>query len=249
MREGFPLKFVTPPTYVFIIRRHPEIDFDAAKKLYRDIKKKKDFWLEEIFHPFEYHREPSNCQRAVVALSCLSKMYLEQRKYQKSLGVTDLLTEILECYRIQVFENNRLFSLVGQPHPYAKTRYYSLQHGYHIDCYNAAGVLGIRDKAVESCRKCAELEQLIQDLPSKVIIPFLEPVFGPLTISRLRNEITDDQLWNRISEAMAMFSLASLVNLGTKMCPICLSMENLTVCCCGAAAYCFYAPVRPLGTA
>eukprot|EP00581_Thalassiosira_minuscula_P016714 CAMPEP_0183727428 /NCGR_PEP_ID=MMETSP0737-20130205/25696_1 /TAXON_ID=385413 /ORGANISM="Thalassiosira miniscula, Strain CCMP1093" /LENGTH=248 /DNA_ID=CAMNT_0025959073 /DNA_START=1048 /DNA_END=1795 /DNA_ORIENTATION=- len=160
-------------------------------------------------------------------------MYLEQRKYQKSLGVTDLLTEILECYRIQVFENNRLFSLVGQPHPYAKTRYYSLQHGYHIDCYNAAGVLGIRDKAVESCRKCAELEQLIQDLPSKVIIPFLEPVFGPLTISRLRNEITDDQLWNRISEAMAMFSLASLVNLGTKMCPICLSMENLTAAVVG----------------
>mmetsp|Transcript_29841 Transcript_29841/g.50799 ORF Transcript_29841/g.50799 Transcript_29841/m.50799 type:complete len:420 (-) Transcript_29841:133-1392(-) len=254
LNKIFPIGSEQNPT----LPTEAEMDFDACYKLYRDIKKNKDFWLEELFHPLECHRDPSYCERAVIALCFLSKILYEQQKYQKSMNVADLLTEVIDCYHIQVFEN-RLFPLVCQSHPLAKElkkremklRYRSLEHRYHFCRHNVASMLGIRGKSLESCRKCTEIE-LTQDFPinkgvhmvywgsGNPFVQLLELRFGKLTIARFRNEITDDQIWDFISRSTALAARESheIVYRHTKMCPICGSRKDLTLCYCGTVAYC-----------
>ncbi|KAL7498319.1 hypothetical protein ACHAWT_007647 [Skeletonema menzelii] len=212
-----------------------EMNLKACKDLFQDIKDHKDIWFNELFHPLECHREPSNCSRAIIALNFLSKIYYRQNNYKKALAVSDMVTDIVECSRIQVFES-RMFSFSKE----AKQTFRSLEYSYHLNRYNAASMLGIRDKTVESYRMCAELE-LAQVAKGTQFISLLSGSGGGLTISRLRNDVSDDDIWARISMCAKFAKAATPQNMDfTRMCPICASRSNLKLCPCGTAAYCSF---------
>lgn len=247
-----------------------EMDMDACRKLRDDIEQHRNFWLEEIFHPLEADKDPSNVERAVIALCSLSSHYHRKRKYEKALDVAILLTDVMECYRVMVFQNPRFE--IGKEQ---KKRFRFREYTYHGKRYNAASLLGKRDMAVESFRRCAQLE-LAGAVPAKeaTFIDLLKPEYRiigtllhegspssnfhefletfpsekaeeliaslnapPLTIVKLRNEITDDDIWSIISRAASSYKKGSEF-IYSGACPVCASSENLKLCSCGQVAYC-----------
>ena len=215
-----------------------EMNLKACKDLFQDIKDNKDIWFNELFHPLECHREPnqpSNCSRAIIALNFLSSIYYRQNNYKKALRVSDMVTDIVECSRIQIFES-RMFNFPNE----VKQRFRSLEYSCHLHRYNAASMLGIRDKTVESYRMCAELE-LAHAVKGTRFISLLSISGEGLTISRLRNEVSDDDIWARISMCAKLAKAATPQNMDfTQMCPICSSRSNLQLCSCGTVAYCSF---------
>ena len=214
-----------------------ELDFNKCKDLYKDIKEHKDIWLEELFHPLECHMNPSHCARAFHAIEFVSRIYYKQKKYKKALSVVTFpLKDILECMRVQIFEN-RIFTQTKE----TKQKYRIDEYRYHMCRYKAASMLDIKDESVQSFRKCTELE-LMRVAPGgqTSFIEYLELLMdGSLTMARLQREVTDDYIWSRISTARSFRTFASPTTLDfTKMCSACASQDNLTLCPCGNAAYC-----------
>jgi hypothetical protein len=190
-----------------------DINSNACRALFRDIQQNKEFWFRELFHPLECHQQPSNCERAAIALKFLSKLYFQKKKYNLSLSVLNTLDEVMECLRIQVFEN-RLITHTKK----VKQRYRELEYNHHICRYNTTSFLGIRDKAVESCRRCAELELANAVNPFGKFVEILQPLSSS-------------------PPAFAKFASPQTLDF-TKLCPICGTGDDLTMCPCGSAAYC-----------
>lgn len=108
-----------------------ELDFNKCKDLYKDIKEHKDIWLEELFHPLECHMNPSHCARAFHAIEFVSRIYYKQKKYKKALSVVTFpLKDILECMRVQIFEN-RIFTQTKE----TKQKYRIDEYRYHMCRY------------------------------------------------------------------------------------------------------------------
>lgn len=251
-----------------------EMDMNACRQLRDDIEQHRDFWFQEIFHPCEADKNPTHVERAVIALEALSSHYYRKRKYEKALDVSVLLIDVLECYRVLVFENP-LFR-IGQEN---KTRYRFREYSAHSRRYNAASMLGKKEMTVESFRRCAELELagLLNGEAEATFIELLKPEYlqisnlfhgapssssfteilegtgvekveevmasmnaaPPLTIARLRNEITDDEIWTVVSRAAQTAKKVAEGKFDFSVaCPVCASRENLRLCSCGKVAYC-----------
>jgi len=147
------------------------------------------------------------------------------------------MTRIMECYRIQVFENKQFTSTKDM-----KQQFWHLEHEYSVSRCNATSSLGIQDKTVESCRRCTELE-LAQVVSGKTsFIDFIGQLTSPpLTIAKLRNDVTDEAIWKIVSIAAKFADYASPQTLYcTKLCPVCAARDNLTLCSCRTAAYCSF---------
>lgn len=226
-----------------LLRGPNVMNVDACRNLFNDMKDHREFWLEEIFHPEEADKDPPHVEKAALALFCLSFFYFNREKYEKVLSVVDLLSDVMECFRVLIFENPTFD--IAKEH---KIRYRSREFDYHLHRFHASSMLGKRDMAVESFRRCTELE-LAEQVESRHFVKFLSancsgpgiPHLTPITVATLRNEITDDHLWRVIPSATAT-SIRRVMSKNnatvTTLCSSCTSSENLHLCSCGTVAYC-----------
>lgn len=66
--------------------------------------------MNDIFHPDEADKDPTNCERAVIALQGLIRIYQRKNKLDKALETFEVLAVALECLKTQYYEN-KLFRI------------------------------------------------------------------------------------------------------------------------------------------